>query len=567
MHTPLKPIRRNLVSFHPKLIPHSFADVVVIGSGLAGLRAALAVDPKLDVLLVCKSNFTISNSVNAQGGIASVWEKTDSFEDHIEDTLLAGGELCDKRVVDHVIKNGPAEVLKLIEYGVNFDRSEDECDYALAREGGHSHSRVLHAFGDSTGKEIIRGVLEEANRRPNIRLCENTFVIDLLTSTGKCRGCIVYHKNDSRKELIWAKQTIIATGGIGQLYRETTNPETATGDGIAIAYRAGAEVRDMEFIQFHPTVLYIAGSSRSLISEALRGAGATLVDKNGYRFMYDYDPRGELAPRDVVSRSIVMQMMKTNSVNVFLDLSHKEPEWVYNRFPGIAEQCRLFDIDIATDRIPVRPGTHYIMGGITIDIDGRTTLPGLWAAGECAASGLHGANRLASNSLLEALVFGESCGRLAGEAAAHFTDDYNVQPVIDQVCYSLFDENFQADSSARNLSEQSEKESEPSSGIDLADLRNALKSLMWRCAGVIRSADSLQEALDDCRRWSNYVLSRQFDSVEGWELQNMLLLSQLVLKGALLREETRGAHNRSDFPEKNHDLDDKHFTFTQLVGG
>ena len=298
--------------------------------------------------------------------------------------------------------------------------------------------------------------------------------------------------------MVWAKQTIVATGGAGQLYRETTNPEVATGDGMALAYRAGAELRDMEFMQFHPTVLYIAGGSRSLISEAVRGEGAWLVDRNGHRFMTDYDPRGELAPRDVVSLAIVSQMEKTRHPNVYLELNHLDPARVLGRFPGIAAVCASSIWTSRRDRIPVRPGAHYMMGGISVDLDGRTTLPGLWAAGEVIASGLHGANRLASNSLLEAMVYGAHAGEGASQAAAELHDDFTASLV----------ENPRTDTLTEPLK--------------LADIRNSLQSLMWRNMGVRREAEGLQEALASIDHWSRYVLPRQFADPTGWELQNML---------------------------------------------
>ena len=548
MHESPKPLHRYLVSFQPKVHPHYFTDVLIVGGGLAGLRAALAVDPSLDVLIVSKSPATQSNSANAQGGIASVWASTDTFESHINDTLESGGDLCDRNIVEHVVRKGPDEIRKLIEIGTHFDHTDEILD--LGREGGHAHNRILHALGDGTGKEIIRAVVEEVQRRPNIRLWDTTFALDLLTAQGKCRGAVCYWETEKKKELIWAKQTIIAAGGIGQVYRETTNPEIATGDGIAMAYRAGALVQDMEFIQFHPTVLYIAGGSRSLITEAMRGAGAFLVDKNGYRFMSDYDPRGELAPRDVVSRAIVHQMNKTNFSNVFLDLTYRDPKWIYARFPGIAAQCEKFGIDIATERIPVRPGTHYIMGGIAVDPDGRTSIPGLWAAGECASTGLHGANRLASNSLLEALVFGESCGRLAGQAALDSVANFQIQANLDHM-------ELMPDKTKTTQEEQDEIDIV----VNLSDIRNSLKSTMWRSAGVIRDAEGLEEAEESCRRFAHYVLAREFTSAEGWELQNMILIAQLILSGAKLREETRGAHNREDFPMSDPQLAHKHFDF------
>ena len=520
---------RYLVPFHPKRYPHFFTDVLIIGGGLAGLRAALAVHPSLNVLVVCKGGLADSNSSNAQGGIATVWEKNDTFDEHVSDTLIAGGELCDKRIVEHVIRGGPEQIRKLIEIGVSFDRNESGDDLDLSREGGHGRERILHANGDSTGREVIRGLIEEIKKRPNIRVWENTFALDLLTQGGICRGAIVAWvvpgHGHAEKELIWAKQTILASGGIGQVYRETTNPDVATGDGVAMAYRADAEVRDMEFVQFHPTVLYIAGSSRSLISEAMRGEGAWLVDKNGDRFMLDYDARGELAPRDVVSNSIVSQMKKTNHPNVFLDFSHKDADWVRARFPGIAATCRKFGIDIGTDKIPVRPGVHYAMGGVTVDIDGRTTLPRLWAAGEVSCTGLHGANRLASNSLLEAMVYGESTGRLASQEAMGQKNDYHIEPL------------------------ENKPLPVPGEMIDVTDIRNALKSLMWRQAGVLRCGEQLNEARVDIDRWSYYVFGMQFNSNAGWELQNMLTVSRLILNGAIAREESRGAHQRTDFPD------------------
>jgi L-aspartate oxidase len=315
------------------------------------------------------------------------------------------------------------------------------------------------------------------------------------------------------------------------LFRETTNPEVATGDGLAIAWRAGAELRDMEFMQFHPTVLYIAGSSRNLITEAMRGAGGRLVDRNSYRFMPDYDPRGELAPRDVVSRGIVSQMEKTRHPNVYLDMSHLDPATVRARFPGMTTICAEFGLDITRDPIPVRPGAHYMIGGVTIDLEGRTSVPNLWAAGEVTSSGLHGANRLASNSLLEGLVYGMAAGEGASSAALRVPDTFEVLPL----------ENLPVADGGEPL--------------NLADIRNTLKSLMWRACGVRRDAERLEEAAEDIDRWCSYVLPRQFSDPQGWELQNMLAVSRLMIRAAQARKETRGVHVRTDFPE----LDDQHW--------
>ncbi len=519
---------RYLVAFDPKRVPHRFVDVLVIGGGLAGLRAALAVDSKLSVLVISKESLKQSNSAYAQGGIAGVLDPEDRFEDHIADTLSAGGDLCDLQVVEMVVREAPARIEELVQWGTNFDATGGGLE--LGREGGHSHHRIVHALGDATGKEVMRAVIERTRKLPNVEMWQHAFTLDLLTLEGACRGALVWNAQHG-KTFVWAKQTILCTGGAGQVYRETTNPEVATGDGLAMAFRAGAEVRDMEFMQFHPTVLYIAGSSRNLITEAMRGEGAHLVDRNGYRFMPDFDARAELAPRDIVSRAIVTQMEKTRHPNVYLDLSHLDPQLVRRRFPGIAAICAEFGLEITRDWIPVRPGAHYMIGGVSVDMEGRTTLPGLWAAGEVTSSGLHGANRLASNSLLEGLVYGAHAGAGASHVAAEMPDDFRAVPLRNKPVVDG---------------------GEP---LDLADIRNSLKSLMWRSAGVRRTGGELAEAADNIDRWCRYVLGRQFADPVGWELQNMLIISRLIIAAALAREETRGVHLRTDFPAQ----DDQHW--------
>lgn len=519
---------RYLVPFHPKQVPHYFTDVLIIGGGLAGLRAANAVNTNMSALVITKDELTQSNSNYAQGGIAGVLTPEDRFEDHIADTVTAGGELCDKQVVDMVVREAPEHINELIRWGTEFDRESGEL--TLGREGGHGHHRIVHALGDATGKEVMRAVIEWTQRLRNVEILERTFTLDLLTRDGTCRGALVAN-DQGAKTLVWAKQTILCTGGIGQVYRESTNPAVATGDGHAIAFRAGAELRDMEFVQFHPTVLYIAGSSRSLITEAIRGEGGQLVDRQGYRFMLDYDERAELAPRDIVSQAIASQMEKTRHPNVYLNLSHLDTDFVLKRFPGIAAACAKFGIDITQDPIPVRPGAHYMIGGLTVDQHGATTVPGLWAAGEVTSSGLHGANRLASNSLLEGLVYGEHAGRAASDAAAQIADDFRALPL------------------------NNESVEEPGVPLDLADIRNSLKSLMWRAAGVQRSREELVAAAETIDNWCRYVLARQFSDTDGWELQNMLTLSRIMVSAALAREESRGVHLRTDFP----DLDDEHW--------
>ncbi len=528
------PTPRYLVPFHPKQVPHYFTDLLIVGGGLAGVRTALGTDPRLSVLIITKDGLQDSNSSHAQGGIAGVVDPEDRFEDHVADTLSAGGSLCDPAVVRQVIYEAPRRIEELIAWGTHFDTAEGRL--ALGREGGHGHSRIVHALGDATGKEVMRAVTDRLLHLEHVKVWEKTFTTDLLTLDGVCRGAITWNPKHG-KTLVWAKQTILATGGAGQIYRETTNPFVATGDGLALAYRAGAELRDVEFVQFHPTVLYIAGGSRSLISEATRGEGAYLVDRHGHRFMPDYDSRAELAPRDVVSLSIVSQMEKTRHPNVYLDMTHLDPRRVMSRFPGIAAICAEFDLDITRDRIPVRPGAHYMMGGVTVDLEGRTTLPGLWAAGEVSSSGLHGANRLASNSLLEALVYGAHVSEGASCAALGQKDAFSALPI----------ENPRVDSTGEPL--------------NLDDIRNALKSLMWRNVGVRRDGDALAEARQTVKQWCRYVLARQFNDPGGWELQNMISTARLMIEAALEREESRGAHVRTDYPALDDARWNRHICF------
>jgi L-aspartate oxidase len=525
---------RYLVPFHPREQPHFFADVLIIGGGLAGLRAANAVDPRLNVLVVTKDAIQQSNSSYAQGGIAGVMDPEDRFEDHVQDTLVAGGALCERAVVEMVVREAPARIGELVEWGTHFDEAAGRI--LLGREGGHSRNRIVHALGDMTGREVMRAVIEHTQKLPHVRIWESAFTLDLLTWEGACRGAIVANRH-GEKILVWARQTILATGGCGQVYRESTNPPVATGDGHAMAYRAGAQLRDVEFVQFHPTVLYIAGGSRSLITEAVRGDGGRLIDKEGVRFMPEYDPRAELAPRDVVSQAIVSQMEKTRHPCVYLDVTHLDAAYVLKRFPGIAAACKQFGIDITKDKIPVRPGAHYMIGGVTVDQQGQTSISGLWAAGEVTSSGLHGANRLASNSLLEGLVYGAHAGAAASRAALELPGEYRVWPLENAVI------------------------APPAEPLDLADIRNSLKAAMWRACGVRRHADDLTDALESVDQWRRYVLARQFADIEGWELQNMLTLARVMIQAALAREESRGVHLRTDFPELDDARWNKHVWF------
>lgn len=497
------------------------------------MRAANAVGDA-HAIVVTKDEIRESNSNYAQGGIASVWDPEDRFENHIEDTLTAGGNLCHYQVVSSVVREAPNRIQELMQWGTQFDRSGDRL--LLGREGGHSHERIIHALGDATGKEIMRAVIERTRALPNVQIWERAFTIDLISDHQRCYGAIV-SRHGQPPILLWAKQTILCTGGCGQVYRETTNPRVATGDGHALAFRAGAKLRDMEFMQFHPTVLYIAGGSRTLVTEAIRGAGAHLVDSNGYRFMQDYDDRMELAPRDVVSLAIVNQMEKTQHHCVYLSLKHLDAESVHRGFPGFTSVCRKFGLDPSQDPIPVRPGAHYMIGGVEVDLDGRTSLAGLWAAGEVTSTGLHGANRLASNSLLEGLVYGARSGEQAALEARRMPDDLRAVPIFNR------------------------REAVFSEQMDISDIRNTLQSLMWRLVGVQRSRSRMQEALQEIRGYAKYVLHHAFQTTEGWELQNLLTVAHLMAEAALARTESRGVHMRTDYPEPNDEDWRKHLVY------
>ena len=519
--------RRYLVPFNPRRIPHLFTDVLVIGGGIAGTRAALAVDPSLQTIIVTKDQLRQSNSTYAQGGIAGVLDPLDDFASHVSDTIAAGKGMCDPDIVRQVIQDAPERIRELITLGAEFDRVDGEL--ALTLEGGHSHPRVAHALGDATGQEVMRAMHASVRDSDNVDIWQQTYTIDLLTRDGVCRGALVWNPHHGRT-FVWAKQTILCTGGAGAIYRETTNPAIATADGHALAFRAGCEVRDMEFMQFHPTVLYIAGSSRHLITEAVRGEGAHLVDATGYRFMADYNDAMELAPRDVVSQAITRQMEKTSHPCVYLDLSPIPEDRIRLRFPHIGKVCADFGLDITRDKVPVRPGAHYMIGGVTTEQDGKTSLPGLWAAGEVTSTGLHGANRLASNSLLEGVVFGLRCGENASQAALKIPDSFTAPPMSSDPIEDTADES-----------------------LDLTDIRNSLKSLMWRSVGISRSEESLKAAIQQLDFWTNYVCRRDLMEPEGWELQNMMLACRIMATAAQERCESRGVHARSDYPEMDPD--------------
>ncbi|MEM8835898.1 MAG: L-aspartate oxidase [Planctomycetota bacterium] len=524
--------RRYLIPFRSTLLPQIFVDTLVIGSGAAGLSAALSAAVHGEVIVLSKGEPTTSNTSWAQGGIAAVLDETDSIESHVRDTLDAGAGLCDVETVERIVGEGPDAIEWLIRLGFRVDRDE-RGSISLGREGAHSARRILHADGDQTGAEVSRALIEAVRANDQVRVFGSCFALDLLTPSdtpgSPCLGAITHHPRFGL-QVIWARSTILASGGSGVIWRETSNPPLATGDGLALAYRAGASVADLAFMQFHPTTLYIAGAPRLLITEAVRGEGATLVDANGTRFMQDVDPRLELAPRDVVSRAIQNANARCGSAHVWLDC--RSIESFALRFPGIASMLGQFDIDPAHDPVPVNPAAHYLVGGVVSDRDGRTDVPGLYAVGECASTGLHGANRLASNSLLEALVL----GRTAGAASAEMLGDgaanaWNVPvrggpvKIVSDIPPSQHGE------------------------LDLADVRSSMRAAMWRNVGVERSGAKLRDAGDMLDFWARYTLDKIFDEPDGWETQNMLLGGALVTRSAAWRAESRGCHARTDVTE------------------
>ena len=516
--------RRYLIPFRSSLLPQIFTDVLVIGGGVAGLRAAIeAAERGREVIILSKDALRLTNTAWAQGGVAGVLREDDSFESHIRDTMTAGADLCDEPAVRAVVERGPDLLRELIDWGMRFDRS-DSGELLVGREGGHSAKRIFHSGGDATGHELIRCLVERARKSPRIRLFDECFSLDLTTpsdeSGAPVLGAVTHHTRFGL-QMIWARTTILASGGAGQLYRETTNPKPATADGLAMAYRAGATLADMAFVQFHPTTLYLPGATRSLISEAVRGEGAHLLDEAGNRFMVGEHELAELAPRDVVARAIVRQIARQGGQHVWLDCRHIKG--FKARFPSIHEELARFELDPARDLIPVHPAAHYMVGGVRSDELGRTDVPGLLVAGEVASTGLHGANRLASNSLLEGLVFGQITGELAaGEASGNGSRAGPVS-IVSDIRPSVHGE------------------------LDLADVRSSLQSAMWRNVGVERTGAKLEDAVDMLTFWARYTLDKIFDEPQGWETQNMLLAASLVARAAAWREESRGVQTRTDF--------------------
>jgi L-aspartate oxidase len=513
-------------------------DVVVIGTGIAGLYTALKISEYARVLLLSKRTLTESNTNRAQGGIAAAIAEGDSPELHRDDTLAAGAGLNRPEAVDILVHESPECIRDLIRMGAEFDREDNRI--ALTQEAAHSTRRILHAQGDATGAEIIRTLSQNVMDSPSITVMTDTFAVDLVTEGNVCRGVIV-QLPDRSFQCILAKATVLATGGTGNLYRYTTNPDMATGDGLAMAYRAGAELEDLEFVQFHPTALCYPGAPRFLLSEALRGEGAVLRNIRGERFMPDYHEAAELAPRDVVARAIVTEMERTHSTFVYLDITHKPPEKIRARFPTIYAFCLSYGLDLTTDWIPVAPAAHYMMGGVKTDLNGATCIDRLYACGEVSCTGLHGANRLASNSLSEGLVFGR---RIAAD----------IRRWMESPAPKAF----------RLPSVESRREIQTLHET-IAAKKLHLQKVMVRYAGVKRSQESLTRALAELGRLTP-VLLQGHDRPEEFEFVNLLTCAILVVQAALHRRESRGGHYRTDYPHRDDERFAKHIIFQKDAG-
>ena len=500
--------------------PRGEVDYVVVGAGIAGLRAAIALANAGRVLVLAKKEVTESATQYAQGGIAAALSDEDEIGLHLQDTLNAGDGLCNVEAAKILVEEGPARIEELIAWGTEFDRSGTKL--AFTREGAHSRNRVLHAHGDSTGREIGRALYLKASALKNVTIMEFELATDLVVGDGEVRGLTVMNDKGER-HTIHASAVLLATGGLGQVYRETTNPGVATGDGVAMAFRAGAAISDMEFVQFHPTALYLKNAPRFLLSEALRGEGAVLRNMEMARFMPKYHPDlAELAPRDVVARAIAheIEVVKSPNAVVYLDMTHLNAKKIRERFPRIYETCLKYNVDITDEMIPIRPAAHYAMGGVRTDLDGHTTLKRLFAAGEAACTGVHGANRLASNSLLEGLVFGARAGRAMRELphAGHRAD---VSP----------------------------SEAQPSFSPAAGQLAQQIREITWTDLGIVRSASHMKHALAELKKIGE-SLPEQCNRA-ACEIANMHLVATLIARSALAREESRGAHYRFDYPQHN----------------
>lgn len=511
--------KRYLVSFNSQELRRNETEYLIIGGGVSGLYTAwAAAQTGASVVLLTKGILTDCNTQYAQGGIAAVTGEDDAVEIHLQDTLVAGAGLCWEDAVNVLVTEGPERIRDLIDIGVDFDSTG--AGLSLTREGGHSLARILHAR-DATGAEIQRALVKAVTSLPRVQVLENQHVVDLLVKDNVCYGALI--KDGCTREQWVARSQIVvmATGGAGQLYRYTTNPEAATGDGIAVAYRAGAEVMDMEFIQFHPTSLVLPGAPRFLISEAVRGEGGILRNKTGYRFMPDYHPKGELAPRDIVARAILSEMENTGADYVYLDLTHINSQKTKERFPTIAATCSRYGLDIAAELIPVAPAAHYIMGGIKTDLWGQTGVERLFCCGETSCLAIHGANRLASNSLLDCLVFGN---RIVKKAGTYHLDKLESPGFASVNTCSL-------------------------PAVDFSQLRLEIQQIMSESVGPLRNAQGLNSALGFFDKWINYLTPYDLGELQQIETVNMLEVGKLIAQAALMRTESRGGHFRLDYPK------------------
>ncbi|MBU7007830.1 L-aspartate oxidase [Phosphitispora fastidiosa] len=533
-------IPRHIVNFDTRSLPQKETDYLIIGSGIAGLYAALKASEFAEVTLLTKKKMGDTNTERAQGGIAAAIHSADSPALHRADTLEAGAGLCDVEAVEVLVNEGPDRVRELIEMGANFDRLDGELTFT--REAAHSRRRILHA-GDFTGEEIQNTLARRILSENKVHFLEDHMVIDLLTDGNKCYGALVWDNLAQKTIAYFAKITVLATGGAGQVFQNTTNPEVATGDGTALAFRAGAAVMDMEFVQFHPTALSLPGAPRFLISEAVRGEGALLRNIHGERFMPRYHPGAELAARDIVARSIFREMAATGTTHVFLDLSPITGKKVKKRFPTIARTCFQYGIDIAREMIPVAPAAHYMMGGIQTNLDGETSVAGLYACGEAACQGVHGANRLASNSLLDGLVFGHRIvdsskpkfKEWRGPHGRHFSYNELLAPQSDNVSR-------------------------------IKEVREVIQRLMWENVGIIRDENVLRNALN-CLEQMHNIFRFESGCMEEMETYNILVAATLITYAALTRGESRGGHCRVNYGVRDDVNWKKHMVIYRDSGG